>query len=52
MPSVINYVLRKARDDTLATRLSHCKKIEKLADRQDRPLGPRKDTQKSNKGTR
>ena len=38
-PSVINYILRQARDNALATRLSHSKKNEKLADRQDIPLG-------------
>ena len=37
--SVINYVLRQARINALATRLSYSKKIEKLADRQDRSLG-------------
>ena len=37
-PLVIHYVLRQARDNVLATRLSHSNKIEKLADRQDRHL--------------
>ena len=37
-PLVINYVLRQARDNALATRLSHSKKIEKLGHRQDRHL--------------
>ena len=36
-PSLINYVLHQARDNALAARLSHSKKIEKLADRQERP---------------
>ena len=37
-PLVINYVLRQARDNSLATRLSQSKKIVKIADRQDRLL--------------
>ena len=38
-PSVTKNVLRQARDNALATRLSHSKKIEKLDDRQNRPPG-------------
>ena len=38
-PSVINNYLRQARDNALATRLCHSKKIERLADRQYGPLG-------------
>ena len=38
--AIFNYVLRRAKDNTLATRLRHSKKIENLADRQVRP--PRK----------
>ena len=38
-PSVINYVLRQAKENALATRLSHYNQIEKFFDRQDRPLG-------------
>ena len=45
--SFINYVLRQARDNALATRLSHSMKIEKLADRHDRSQQKKK--QKSGK---
>ena len=38
--AIFNCVLRRAKDNTLATRLRHSKKIENLADRQVRP--PRK----------
>ena len=37
-PSVPNYVLCQAKDNALATRLSHSKKIEKFPDRQDSSL--------------
>ena len=37
--SVINNVLRQEKDNALATRLSHSKKKEKLANRQESALG-------------
>ena len=45
--AIFNYVLRRAKDNTFATRLSHCKKNENLSDRQVRP--PRKMHRKSAK---